>query len=1796
MFLFVNEWGGTMKKKLFSVMMAVLMFTGCDLLGKLTLDDFLGVSSDEVSSNAELQLIEFRYNNLPLQLEPEFSNTNYEYQLKIPDTLTQLDFIASPLSPKATFEYTISGETSDNYIKFNSDQVVSLSYSTTNFNKLIIKVISGNTLNVKIYKFELKRNIIVQFDSGSADVSAVPYSMSIDNSGDSLGELPSEPIKNGYSFGGWWTEPEGAGSQFFDDTPIYGSMTLYASWLINGYKVIYNGNGSTSGVIDSILLDYGSEFEVISNENGYEKIGHRFVCWNTKPDGMGVDYYPGNLITMSSNDFELYAKWEINSYDIVYNGNGQTYGTVPDSTQHPFGSIVYVADNYGQLSKTRFIFAGWNTSADGSGDNYTAGSGSFIMPDNTVMLYARWTDLPLYNVDFISDGVHIYTASVVNGDPLENFVPIKENHSFLGWYKDSYLIYPWDFANDKVYQNETLYAKWVSTNNKLQSIELNAGLYLSETFNPDYINYTVEADGSFTYISVNPTAEDIKSVISIQMNSGSFVNTASGYFHSPFILDAPDGVNAIIIRVTSESGSIRDYKITVNKSYFVSVSAGTGGTVTPLITSENRMPGTVINLSAVPNPGYRFLEWNGSGVAEINQPSTTLTVANQDVSVTAYFTPDFYSGDGSATTPFLVQTAAHLDNVRYFSDKQFFQIMNIDLGVSPYNTGTGWVPIGNNSTPFTGVYNGNNYNISKLMISRPTDDLQGLFGDISVAQILNVKLQNPVVTGKKDVGALVGRITNTTTGLDEFSPAVKNCHAYNVTISGAENVGGLIGSNNSTSMATKVSLISNSSVVQGSINGTGSYIGGLVGYNYFYAKILQCFAYNLTVDGGSSVGGLAGCSAYPGIVEQSYAFITVSGTDNVGGLVGLATPEGKIRNSYAVGTVSGYQNVGGLVGVSDPSSVESSYSACSVSGNISVGGLIGSGGTLTPSFYDKDASGRSDSGKGTPLSTSMMTKSTQFTDFDFATIWKIVEDISYPHLQWQGSINRPDPLSFSVTYNGLGSTSGSVPAGTTNYFYNNPVTVLGNTGGLVTSLTQDGITLVFKGWNTKSDGMGIPYKGGDTFNMPPASVILYAQWGVIGAVGPGGGLVFHDKGNTINGWRYLEAAPTDLSSSMWGNADSTINPDGSIGKGKPTSSRLYSLFGTANSYSARLCEEYNNNGFSDWFLPSIEELGAIFNNLKSKGLGGFENSYYWSSTDYDSSKAKYNYFNDGSVGTEMKSAQAAIRPVRAFREWSKATYVIIYHGNGSTGGSLPFDNNYYQTGELPTAAMKGSLEKLGAIFTGWNTLQFGSGTPYSENQTINIGSENVVLYAQWDSSFAGGDGTAGNPYLISTSTQLNNVRNHLDKHFRLINNIDLISYATGDGWMPIGSGMGPFTGSFDGAGFTIDKLTIYRTGQNDVGLFGYTQGASLKQIRLINVSVTGATQTGALVGYADIGTVINNCSVVGGSINSDGMSIGGIVGLITGAGSSINQSFTQGMSITTSLYSVGGLVGYLQNSATIANSYSTSTVSTSNLGKAGGIAGFANSGTTIDKCYAASVVIGTVDVGGIIGAVSACTITNSYYDMNVFTPTNAYGVAKNTSDMKLQATFSGFVFDPSNWIINNGDSYPYLAWQSGVDIPMPTVITYNINDPGPAGGKIFYINHDWQVDGWTYLEVAPQSAEMTALWSNTSVNTGAIGTSIKDGKNNTINILGIQFGEPDIAAVKCDLLNFGGYNDWFLPSVDQLTEIKNILGQSDFLPENYWSSTELNLDSAYFVNMNYGTQGTYQKSTASLRVRPVRQF
>ncbi|ASE60243.1 DUF1566 domain-containing protein [Chryseobacterium indologenes] len=160
-----------------------------------------------------------------------------------------------------------------------------------------------------------------------------------------------------------------------------------------------------------------------------------------------------------------------------------------------------------------------------------------------------------------------------------------------------------------------------------------------------------------------------------------------------------------------------------------------------------------------------------------------------------------------------------------------------------------------------------------------------------------------------------------------------------------------------------------------------------------------------------------------------------------------------------------------------------------------------------------------------------------------------------------------------------------------------------------------------------------------------------------GAIGASGGYIFYDKGEATDGWRYLEAAPANLTYNgsvkvQWGCPFDVVNQTQSVmGSGPANTARIISQCSEANC-AARLCANYTVNGITGWFLPSVEELKAFYKSSKNVyTIATIQwNDYYWSSTEVPGlNKATLiDGFNGYLSNYEKDYNKVMVRPVRRF--------------------------------------------------------------------------------------------------------------------------------------------------------------------------------------------------------------------------------------------------------------------------------------------------------------------------------------------------------------------------------------------------------------------------------------------------------------------------------------------------------------------------------------------------------------------
>jgi hypothetical protein len=325
---------------------------------------------------------------------------------------------------------------------------------------------------------------------------------------------------------------------------------------------------------------------------------------------------------------------------------------------------------------------------------------------------------------------------------------------------------------------------------------------------------------------------------------------------------------------------------------------------------------------------------------------------------------------------------------------------------------------------------------------------------------------------------------------------------------------------------------------------------------------------------------------------------------------------------------------------------------------------------------------------------------------------------------------------------------------------------------------------------------------------------------------------------------------------------------------------------------------------------------------------------------------------------------------------------------------------------------------------------------------------------------------------IENWSDLDAVRNDLDGDYVLVNNLDETTAGydkfvrdRNKGWEPIGEPGNPFVGSLDGQGKILEDVIIDSPNTNQVGVFGVTDDANIRNISIVDVEITGGRDVGGIVGN-QIGGEISNSRVTGNvqgtvstltnvggiagevsgkitkssaEINVTGEDrVGGIVGwFITGE---VTYSYAEGN--VNGETSVGGLIG--DNGADITNSYSRADVSGEM--SVGGLVGF-NDGMKITNSYAAGKITarggGAGLVGRHFGIENRSQIIDSYWDVEATGTDRGVGIRENGGEINISGLESSEMkgerakqnmpslnFEQDWKSVTSPDDYPTLQWES----------------------------------------------------------------------------------------------------------------------------------------------------------------------
>ncbi len=241
------------------------------------------------------------------------------------------------------------------------------------------------------------------------------------------------PVKPGYTFDGWYRDDEkltdGTGKSL-STWNFNNGGTLTARYAANENKIIFNGNGATSGSMEDQKIYTDDSALLFANE--YEKEGYTFAGWTTVANLNVIEYFDNDLFKMGADkSYTLYAVWAPNENTLYFDGNGATSGSMDFQNIYTDESVTLNENNFKRIG---YNFVGWSTTVNGSiiysdKSNYTMGT------ESVYTIYAVWKPIE-YSITFeLNGGTENDNFETYNIE-TETFtlnIPVRAGYTFAGW-------------------------------------------------------------------------------------------------------------------------------------------------------------------------------------------------------------------------------------------------------------------------------------------------------------------------------------------------------------------------------------------------------------------------------------------------------------------------------------------------------------------------------------------------------------------------------------------------------------------------------------------------------------------------------------------------------------------------------------------------------------------------------------------------------------------------------------------------------------------------------------------------------------------------------------------------------------------------------------------------------------------------------------------------------------------------------------------------------------------------------------------------------------------------------------------------------------------------------------------------------------------------------------------------------------------------------------------------------------------------------------------------------------------
>jgi uncharacterized repeat protein (TIGR02543 family) len=264
---------------------------------------------------------------------------------------------------------------------------------------------------------------------------------------------PSPMTNTGYVFDDWYKDAAYANIWNFTADTVTADMALYAKWHPIVYTVKFEANGGEPAPVDQNITYDGKAVMPPAMSNS----PYGFVDWFKDAAYTNIWNFADDTVT---DNITLYAKWDNPTCTVEFNTIDENGVSVMFAQQVPYNAKLVLKEQYIIMNYPEHSFGGWytentfDTPWDFANDTVT-----YL----TTTLWAKW-DVPAHIVSFAADGGSPAPADQHITDGYMAVIPppmTKSGYGFGGWYKDAACTNEWDFANDAVDDDITLYAKWV---------------------------------------------------------------------------------------------------------------------------------------------------------------------------------------------------------------------------------------------------------------------------------------------------------------------------------------------------------------------------------------------------------------------------------------------------------------------------------------------------------------------------------------------------------------------------------------------------------------------------------------------------------------------------------------------------------------------------------------------------------------------------------------------------------------------------------------------------------------------------------------------------------------------------------------------------------------------------------------------------------------------------------------------------------------------------------------------------------------------------------------------------------------------------------------------------------------------------------------------------------------------------------------------------------------------------------------------------------------------------------------